>query len=87
MFEHIYSDIQNEADWVLMFKAEFSDKIRQDRKTLEQAWADARTEMFNALDAYPRDVSLHTFLTRFDDRFGHPTGRTKGVYRTHARYH
>ena len=78
MFEHIYSDIQNEADWVLMFKSEFSDKARQDRKTLEQTWADARTEMFNAFDAYPRDVSLHTFLTRFDDRFGHPTGRTKG---------
>ena len=77
MFEHIYSDIQNGADWVLMFKAEFSDKARQDRKTLEQAWAEARTEMFNALDAYPRDVSEHTFLTRFDDRFGHPTGRTK----------
>ena len=78
MFEHIYSDIQNEADWVLMFKAEFSDKARQDRKTLEQAWAEARTEMFKVLDAYPRDVSQHTFLTRFDDRFGHPTGRTKG---------
>ena len=78
MFKHIYSDIQNGADWVLMFKSEFSDKARQDRKALEQAWADARTEMFTALDAYPRDVSEHTFLTRFDDRFGHPTGRTKG---------
>ena len=78
MFEHIYSDIQNGADWVLMFKSEFSDKARQDRKALEQAWADARQEMFTALDAYPRDVSQHTFLTRFDDRFGHPTGRTKG---------
>ena len=78
MFEHIHSDIQNGADWVLMFKAEFSDKARQDRKALEQAWADARTEMFNAFDAYPRDVSQHTFLTRFDYRFGHPTGRTKG---------
>ena len=77
MFEHIYSDIQNEADWVLMFKSEFSDKARQDRKTLEQAWADARVEMFKVLDAYPRDVSQHTFLTRFDDRFGHPSGRTK----------
>ena len=78
MFEHIYSDIQNEADWVLMFKSEFSDKARQDRKALEQAWADARVEMFKVLDAYPRDVSQHTFLTRFDDRFGHPSGRTKG---------
>ena len=78
MFEHIYSDIQNEADWVLMFKSEFSDKARQDRKALEQKWADARKEMFTTLEAYPRDVSEHTFLTRFDDRFGHPTGRTKG---------
>ena len=34
--------------------------------------------MFNAFGEYPRDVSQHTFLTRFDDRFGHPTGRTKG---------
>ena len=87
MFEHIYSDIQNEADWVLMFKSEFSDKARQDRKTLEQTWADARTEMFNALDAYPRDVSTHTFLTRFDDRFGAPDRQDKRLYRTHARYH
>ena len=38
MFEHIYSDIQNGADWVLIFKAEFSDKVREDRKALEQAW-------------------------------------------------
>ena len=29
MFEHIYSDIQNGADWVLTFKAEFSDKVRR----------------------------------------------------------
>ena len=84
MFEHIYSDIQNGADWVLTFKAEFSDKARQDRKALEQAWADARKEMFNALSEYPRDVSEVAFLTRFDDRFGHPTGRTKRFYRTHA---
>ena len=35
------------------------------------------TEMFNALAEYPRDVSLHTFCTQFDDRFRHPTGRTK----------
>ena len=70
MFEHITSDIQNEADWVLTFKAEFSDKAREDRKALEAAWRDARREMFNALDAYPRNVSQHTFCTRFDDRFG-----------------
>ena len=72
MFEHITSDIQNEADWVLTFKAEFSDKAREDRKALEAAWRDARREMFNALDAYPRNVSQHTFCIRFDDRFGHP---------------
>ena len=77
MFEHIYSDIQNEADWVLMFKAEFSDKARQDRKTLEQAWAEARTEMFNALEEYPRDVGEFPFCVRFEKRFNYPTGRTK----------
>ena len=77
MFERVYSDIRNKADWVLIFKAEFSDKARQARKALETAWRDARKAMFNALSEYPRDVSLHTFLTRFDDRFGHPTGRTK----------
>ena len=77
MFERIYSDIRNEADWVLTFKAEFSDKARQDRKVLEQTWRDARKEMFNAFGEYRRDVSLHTFLTRFDKRFGHSFGRTK----------
>ena len=45
MFEHIYSDIQNGvSDWVLMFKKEFSDKARQDRKALEQTWAEIRQE-------------------------------------------
>ena len=77
MFEHIYSDIQNEADWVLTFKAEFSDKIREDRKALEQAWAEARKEMFTALSEYPRNVSEVAFSNRFDQRFGHPSGRTR----------
>ena len=77
MFEHIYSDIQNEADWVLTFKAEFSDKARQDRKALEQAWADARKAMFIALSEYPRAVSEVAFSNRFDERFGHPSGRTR----------
>ena len=61
MFEHIYSDIQNEADWVLIFKTEFSDKARQDRKALEQAWTEARKEMFTALSEYPRNVSEVAF--------------------------
>ena len=77
MFEHIYSDIQNEADWVLTFKSEFSDKARQDRKALEQAWTDARKEMFIALSEYPRNVSEVAFSNRFDERFGHPSGRTR----------
>ena len=77
MFERIYSDIRNEADWVLTFKAEFSDKVREDRKALEQAWQDTRKEMFAALSEYPRDVGEHTFLIRFDKRFGHTFGRTK----------
>ena len=77
MFERIYSDIRNRADWVLIFKAEFSDKARQDRKALEQTWKDTRKEMFTALSEYPRDIDEDTFLTRFDKRFGHPFGRTK----------
>ena len=77
-FEHIYSDIQNEvSDWVLTFKTEFSDKVREDRKTLEQAWAEARKEMFTALSEYPRNVSEVAFSNRFDERFGHPNGRTR----------
>ncbi len=77
MFERIYSDIQNEADWVLTFKAEVSDKIRKDREALEQVWANARKAMFNALAEYPRDVSEVAFSNRFDERFGHPSGRTR----------
>ena len=77
VFSDIYSDIELNEDWVRAFKATFSDKLAKGRKALEQAWADARTEMFNALEEYPRDVSKHTFLTRFDTRFGHPIGRTK----------
>ena len=77
MFERIYSDIRNRADWVLIFKAEFSDKARQDRKALEQTWRETRKEMFTALSEYPRDIDEDTFLTRFDKRFGHPFGRTK----------
>lgn len=77
MFERIYSDIQNRADWVLTFKAEYSDKVQQDRKALERAWRDARKAMFTALDAYPRDVSEITFSNAFDERFGHPSGRTR----------
>ena len=77
MFERVYSDIQNGADWVLIFKAEFSDKVRQDRKALETAWRDARKAMFNALDEYPRNVSEVAFSNRFDERFGHPSGRTR----------
>ena len=61
-----------------MFKAAFSDKLAKARKKLEREWRDTRQEMFTALSEYPPDVSEHTFLTRFDDRFGHPTGRTKG---------
>ena len=33
--------------------------------------------MFSMLEAYPRDISLHTLCTQFDDHFGHPTSRTK----------
>ena len=77
MFEHIYSDIQNGADWVSTFKAEFSDKARQDRKALEQSWRDARQEMFSALSEYPRAVSEVAFSNQFDKRFGHPSGRTR----------
>ena len=77
MFEHIYSDIQNEADWVLIFKTEFSDKARQDRKALEQSWRYARKAMFTALSEYPRNVSEVAFSNRFDKRFGHPSGRTR----------
>ena len=78
MFERIYSDIRNKADWVLIFKAEFSDKARKDREVLEQAWADAREAMFTALSEYPRDVSEVAFSNQFDKRFGHPSGRTRG---------
>lgn len=76
-FFDIHAAIEMKEDWVLAFKAQFSDKLAQTRKTLEQAWTDARTEMFNALAEYPRDVSEHTFCIRFDERFGHPNGRTK----------
>lgn len=76
-FFEIHTAIEMKEDWVLAFKAQFSDKLAQTRKTLELAWTDARTEMFNALAEYPRDVSEHTFLLRFDERFGHPNGRTK----------
>jgi len=61
-----------------VFKAAFSDTLAKARKKLEREWRDTRQEMFTALSEYPPDVSEHTFLTRFDDRFGHPTGRTKG---------
>ena len=77
IFADIYFEIDTEEDWVLEFKAQFSDKLAQTRKALEQEWADARKEMFNALEEYPRDVGQHTFCTAFDTRFGHPSGRTK----------
>jgi hypothetical protein len=77
VFTDIYTAIELEEGWVLRFKAEFSDKLVEARKEVEQAWTDARTEMFNALAAYPRDVSQHTFCVEFDKRFGHPPGRTK----------
>ena len=63
---------------MLTFKAEFSDKVRQARKALEQVWAEARKEMFTALSEYPRNVSEVAFSNRFDERFGHPSGRTRG---------
>lgn len=77
VFSDIYTAIELEEDWVLAFKAQFSDKLVAARKGLEQAWTDARKEMFNALAAYPRDVGQHTFCVEFDKRFGHPSGRTK----------
>ena len=77
IFADIYFEIDTEEDWVLAFKAQFSDKLAKARKALEQEWADARTEMFNTFKEYPRDVSQHTFCTAFDKRFGHPSGRTK----------
>ena len=78
VFADICADIELNEDWVQTFKAQFSDKLAQTRKALEQAWTDARQEMFTALGEYPRDVSEHTFLTRFDKRFDYPSGRTKG---------
>ena len=77
VFSDIRAAIEMQDDWVLAFKAQFSDKLAQGRKKLEQEWTDTRTEMFTALTEYPRDVNQHTFLTRFDERFGHPRGRTK----------
>ena len=78
VFADICAAIELNEGWVQTFKAQFSDKLAQTRKALEQAWTDARQEMFTALGEYPRDVSEHTFLTRFDERFGYPRGRTKG---------
>ena len=63
---------------MLTFKAEFSHKVREDRKALEQSWKDARKAMFTALSEYPRNVSEVVFSNRFDERFGHPSGRTRG---------
>ena len=77
VFSDIYSDIEMKEEWVLTFKAKFSDKARRDRKALEQAWSDARKEMFTALSEYPRNVSEVAFCNRFDERFGHPSGRTR----------
>ncbi|MDE0084233.1 MAG: hypothetical protein OXU23_00870, partial [Candidatus Poribacteria bacterium] len=76
-FSDISADIEMKEAWVLAFKAKFSDKARQDRKALEQAWRYARKEMFTALSEYPRDVSKVAFSNRFDERFGHPKGRTR----------
>jgi len=76
-FSDICADIEMKEEWVLTFKAKFSDKARRDRKALEQAWSDARKEMFTALSEYPRDVSEVAFCNRFDQRFGHPSGRTR----------
>ena len=77
MFSDIYADIEMEEQWVLGFKAQFSDKARQDREALEQSWRYARKEMFTALSEYPRDVSEVAFSNRFDERLGHPSGRTR----------
>ncbi|MDE0681642.1 MAG: ParB N-terminal domain-containing protein [Candidatus Poribacteria bacterium] len=76
-FFDICADIEMKEEWVLTFKTKFSDKARQDRKALEQAWSDARKEMFTALSEYPRDVSKVAFYNGFDKRFGHPSGRTR----------
>ena len=77
-FSEIYTEIDMKEDWVLAFKAQFSDKLAETRQTLEQAWTDARKEMFTALSEYPRNVSEVAFSNRFDERFGHPSGRTRG---------
>ena len=76
-FDHIFSDIELEADWVLAFKAEVSEELAQVRKGLEQKWCDARAEMFNALEEYPRDVGEFPFCVRFEKRFNYPSGRTQ----------
>ena len=76
-FSDICADIECKEEWVLAFKIQFSDKHAETRKTLEQAWREARLEMFTALREYPRDVSEVAFCNRFDERFGHPTGRTR----------
>ena len=77
VFADIHADIEMKEKWVLRFKAQFSDKLAETRQTLEQAWKDARKEMFTALSEYPRNVSEVAFSNRFDERFGHPSGRTR----------
>ena len=77
VFSDIHADIDMKEAWVLRFKAQFSDKLAETRQTLEQAWAAARKEMFAALSEYPRNVSEVAFFNRFDERFGHPSGRTR----------
>ena len=78
VFSDIHAAIEMKEAWVLTFKAQFSEKVRKDREALEQLWRDARKAMFTALSEYPRNVSEVAFSNRFDERFGHPTGRTKG---------
>ena len=77
VFSDIYAAVEMKEEWVLTFKAKFSDKAQKTRRALEQAWRDARLEMFTALREYPRDVSEVAFCNRFDQRFGHPSGRTR----------
>ena len=76
-FSDICADIECKEEWVLAFKTQFSDKHAKARRDLEASWRDARKEMFTALSEYPRNVSEVAFSNRFDERFGHPSGRTR----------
>ena len=69
ILKNIISDIEFDAQWVVYFREEHTQKMAAERQQLETQWLEKRQAMFLAVTGYPRNITKETFAAHLDSRY------------------